>query len=146
MLIKSCLHLHLLVLSCTWRCLICYHYSVNCSVFQSIFILMVVVLSKGPLKKISWGGGGTKILPSIGRHPNYFCICHMYSVGYWQVASILLWHNTNITRWYEDWSNWLGEFVEVYHVMLLLPKNCLVFWEKTTMGLPGWCNITCWSS
>ncbi len=29
-----------------------------------------------------------------------------------------------------DWLNLLGEFVEVYHVMLLLPKNCLVFWNR----------------
>ncbi len=28
------------------------------------------------------------------------------------------------------WLNWLGEFVEVYHVVLLLPKNCLVFWKR----------------
>ncbi len=36
-------------------------------------------------------------------------------------------HYTNIPTWYEDWLNWLGDFVEVYHVVLLLPKNCLVF-------------------
>ncbi len=28
------------------------------------------------------------------------------------------------------WLNWLGEFVEVYHDVLLLPKNCLVFWKR----------------
>ncbi len=44
--------------------------------------------------------------------------------GYWLMASTLLWHNTNIPAWYENWLNWLGESVEVYHVMLPLPKNC----------------------
>ncbi len=29
-----------------------------------------------------------------------------------------------------DWLNCVGEFLEVYHVMLLLPKNCLVFWKR----------------
>ncbi len=31
---------------------------------------------------------------------------------------------------YVYWLNWLGEFVEVYHVMLFLPKNCSVFWKR----------------
>ncbi len=35
-----------------------------------------------------------------------------------------------------DWLNWLGEFVEVYHVVLLLPKNCLVFFGKDNHGSP----------
>ncbi len=26
--------------------------------------------------------------------------------------------------------NWLAKSVEVYHVILFLPKNCLVFWKK----------------
>ncbi len=55
------------------------------------------------------------------------CIC----VWYWQVACL---HTPltqyNIPTWYQDWLNWLGEFVEVYHVMLLIPKNCLVFWKR----------------
>ncbi len=54
----------------------------------------------------------------------------MYCVEDWQVASTLLWHNTNITTWYEDWLNWLGESVEVYHAMLFLPTNCSVFWKR----------------
>ncbi len=66
------------------------------------------------------------------------------------MASTLLWHSTNIPAWYENWLNWRGGFVEIYHAIMLLPKNCLVFWkrqpwvsaseklfsflEKTTMG------------
>ncbi len=29
-----------------------------------------------------------------------------------------------------DWLNWQGEPVEVCHAMLLLPKNCWVFWKR----------------
>ncbi len=58
------------------------------------------------------------------------------NIGFWHVVKV----------WYISWINWLRESAEVHCAMLLLPKCFFIFWEKTTIRLPGWCNITCWSS
>ncbi len=50
------------------------------------------------------------------------------SVRHASLSQVLCLHITKY--WLIDWLNWLGESVEVYHDMLLLPKNCLVFCKR----------------
>ncbi len=55
-------------------------------------------------------------------------------------------HEAKAKYMYGNWLNWLREFIRGLPCYAASPKKLFIFFEKTTMGLSGWCNITHWSS